>query len=140
MTRDSREENSLDVSSELNRQGRGGWKDDSSRVINFNEPEELAWVKWFSALERFKLQQLNPLFKRPKFNMQYAMLSYGLKQTISFKFFKGCLLQILLGPLLNPLSHMTFRNLQFKLCIQLLLSVKKCKCIGSVKIMKLRCF
>ena len=42
MTRDSREENSLDVSSELNRQGRGGWKDDSSRVINFNEPEELA--------------------------------------------------------------------------------------------------
>ena len=34
---------------------------------------------------------------------------YGLlKQTISFKFFKGCLLQILLGPLLNTLFQITF--------------------------------
>ena len=29
-----------------------------------------------------------------------------LKQTISFKFFKGCLPQNLLSPLLNTLSHL----------------------------------
>ena len=31
-----------------------------------------------------------------------------IKQTILFKFFKGCLPQILLGPFLNTLSHIKY--------------------------------
>ena len=32
---------------------------------------------------------------------------YGLKQTISFEFFKGCIPQILFGPFLSILSHLS---------------------------------
>ena len=37
-----------------------------------------------------------------------------MKQTISFKFLKGCLPQILLGPFLNTLSHMILPRAEHK--------------------------